>query len=105
MEILETIPKYEEVWDLPSNDQRGWEKIVFINENGKPYKLLNRDFKYRRVAGHNYIHYGFPIEVRNDLPLTSITDSFTTLLRAHGIYQYNNDYIILKDKNYKSTAK
>ena len=103
--IIESTPKYEEVWDIPNNDKDGWEKVFFIDNAGKPYKLMNREFKYRKLSGKNYIHYGMPIDVRGDIPLNSAMDSFTTLLRSVGLYQYTDNYIILKHINYVTEIK
>lgn len=101
--ILETTPKFEESWEVP-RDLTGWEKVTFVDANNKPYKLMNKDCNYRREVGKNYIHYGLPADVRDDLPLSSAVDSFTTLLRPKGIYAYTEDYIILKHKTYVPTA-
>jgi len=99
-DILETLPKYEETFILPENDLDGWEKIEFVQENGREYKIMGKSFKYRRKIGNLYINYGIPLDVMEYFPLTSPQDSFVTLLRKYGIYMSNNNYIILKDLIY-----
>jgi hypothetical protein len=100
-EVIEVFPKYEEIWDIPKNDQEGWEKFPFVDESGRAYKQMGREFKYRRVSGSHYINYGIPPDVMEYFPLTSAVDSFITVLRKNGIYLQTNDYIILKQLNYE----
>jgi tetrahydromethanopterin S-methyltransferase subunit H len=100
-EVLEFFPKYEEVFDIPKNDPDGWEPFKFIDESGRNYTQMGRDKKYRRVCGSNYINYGIPSDVMEYFPLTSVIDSFITLLRKNGIYTTLNDYLILKQLNYE----
>lgn len=101
--VLDILPKYDEVWDIPSNDPDGWEKIEFIDDNGRQYKQRGRELKYRRRSGEQYINYGIPLDVMEYFPLNSAQDSFVTLLRKYGIFMSNNDYIILKDLIYGQT--
>jgi hypothetical protein len=100
-EILEFFPKYDEVFDIPKNDSDGWEEYKFIDDSGRSYMQMGRDRKYRRVSGSLYINYGIPSDVMEYFPLTSVIDSFITLLRKNGIYTTLNDYLILKQLNYE----
>jgi hypothetical protein len=101
-DVIEKLPKYEEVWDIPKRDPEGWEEFVFVDEvSGRAYKQMGREKKYRRLAGFNYINYGIPADVIEYFPLTSVVDSFITLIRKNGIYLQTNDFIILKQINYE----
>jgi hypothetical protein len=99
--VIERLPKYEEVWDIPKKDPNGWEEFIFIDDSGRSYKQMGREKKYRRLAGFNYINYGIPADVIEYFPLTNPIDSFITLLRKNGIYMQLNDFIILKQLNYE----
>lgn len=98
--VLETIPKYQETYDIPKNDPEGWEKIPFVDPSGRPYKQMGRDFMYRKKIGELYINYGIPTDVMEYFPLSSIIDSFITITRRAGLFIQNKDYIILKDLKY-----
>jgi hypothetical protein len=100
-DIIEKLPKYEEAWDIPKNDPKGWEEFLFVDDVGRSYKQMGREKKYRRLSGFNYINYGIPSDVIEYFPLTSSIDSFITLLRKNGIYMSSNDYLILKQLNYE----
>jgi hypothetical protein len=99
--VVEKLPKYEEVWDIPKKDPDGWEEFLFIDDIGRPYRQMGREKKYRRLVGFNYINYGIPSDVIEYFPLSSAIDSFITLLRKNGIYQQANDFLILKQLNYE----
>lgn len=99
-DILETIPKYQETYDIPRNDPEGWEKIPFVDPSGRSYKQMGRDFMYRKKIGEQYINYGIPADVMDYFPLNSAVDSFVTVTRKSGLFIQGNDYIILKDLTY-----
>ena len=99
-DILETIPKYQETYDIPKNDPEGWEKIPFVDPSGRSYKQMGRDFMYRKKIGEHYINYGIPHDVMEYFPLNSAVDSFVTVTRRAGLFIQGKDYLILKDLNY-----
>jgi hypothetical protein len=100
--VIERLPKYEEVWDIPKKDPDGWEEFAFVDDTtGRSYKQMGREKKYRRLSGFNYINYGIPSDVIEYFPLTNPLDSFITLLRKNGLYMQTNDFIILKELNYE----
>ncbi len=99
--VIERLPKYEEVWDIPKKDPDGWEEFLFVDDSGRSYRQMGREKKYRRLAGFNYINYGIPADVIEYFPLNSPVDSFITLLRRNGVYLQSNDFLILKQLNYE----
>jgi len=99
-DILETIPKYQETYDIPKNDPDGWEKIPFVDPSGRSYKQMGRDFMYRKKIGEHYINYGIPHDVMEYFPLNSAVDSFVTVTRRAGLFIQGKDYLIVKDLNY-----
>lgn len=100
VDVVDGLPKYEEVWDLPKDDLADWEEVNFIDDFGRPYIVMGREKKYRRVIGFNFINYGIPSDVIEYFPLSSPLDSFITLLRKNGLHIQSNDFLILKELNY-----
>ncbi len=93
--VLDTIPLYEESFNIPIDNTEGWVEFKFIDESGRPYKERGRDFKYRKIIGEQYINYGLPLDVMEMFPLNSILDSFKTLLVRNKLFLSKNDFIIL----------
>ena len=99
-DVLETIPKYQEIYEIPKNDPEGWEKVPFIDTSGRGYKQMGRDFMYRKKIGELYINYGIPNDVMEYFPLNSPVDSFITVTRRAGLFVQGKDFLILKDLKY-----
>lgn len=101
--VIDKLPNYIEVMDIPNNDPYNWEVVDFLDDFGKPFKYMGRNKKYRKIFGYNYPNYNIPQDVMDNFPLSNQFDSFMTLLRKNNIYTVNKDYLILKQLNYEES--